>query len=696
MVRALIMAWVASLASFSLADSPGKAPALLLVPGVYGLPTDAGAKGGHIHPDFLRAIDAVEGRSPDQVNKHLKSRFDEAFSQERIDRITPATKYRTYAVSLEVIRADQYQVMRPDDTVDLYLPVSVRLYVTSILSGEVLFSQALTSYRNLRVSRETIGTKEGGDIVHAAYRENLLSLVDKVIAETREKFRPFQISARVVRREAGLFVVDRGMDAGIARGVELVNAAGEGIRILHAGKGYAVGELTLGEIREGDELAMYATTAAADVVKPRALVMKADSPSDLPGNYAAVLFSENLGSRAAFTVVPVNPDFQAVLQSLATTEGLQQSEVTQKRVLPDYFVRLKVSEPVLYEAPTSKGFSTLRILSGSAWAELLDAQGRVVYVTRANEQIEDQIVDGGIAFDAADRRKVLFGNLLKTLGDQFIRDVRFKQDALKVAEVSDLHVSVTDPLHRLSTGQDFRLYRSLSLPSLGAEPVLVPIWDMTATDRKGEEMALEYQLPISVQKERLRKGDIGLLQMTAEASGQPASATLCPSLQDKGSVLVPDIRALAYFAFGSGSQLPYFGGDIVLSEEFPTLAHERERLRNAGFAKGMKETPVVPGICLQPLVKIDELSRSCDSASGLCDVELQFVAGVNLLSGNAPIGKKILVSKSQLKHVPHASSELFIRTQAALKLFPLLADSVRQLDIPADAFSSSTVKGNLP
>lgn len=693
MLRLVLVLLAACLPAFAGAEA-GKPPALLLIEGLYGLKSPAdGSKRAHIHADFLRAIGADTG-APAKVIGHLRTQFDAAFAAEKVSRITPANKYRTYAVSLEVLRADQYRVDRPDGTVDVYLPVAVRLYVTSLLSGEVLYSRTLTSYRNRREAREALDSGEAAVRIDADYVANLESLIDQVIAEARQQFRPFQVSATVVDRPLGLFVVDRGLDAGIGKGTELVNAQGAGIRILHTGKGYAVGEATLGDIAEGEVLAMYSTAAAGDIVKPRAMVLDADAPADLPGGYAAVQFAENLGSRAAFAVVAVNPDFQDVLQQIAAADGVQQAEVTQKRVLPDYFVRLRLPEPVVYSLPTSRSFARLRVLAGTAFAELVDRQGRVLYVSRASEQIEDEILEGGIAFDSADRRKVLYGNLLKTLSEQFIRDVAFRQDSLTVTAVEAKSARVADPLNALAIGQDLRLFRPLEVKQV-AGPVLLPVWDMTVAAAGGGEARLDAQLPVTPREERLRKGDLGLLQVSGAGGGQSLSASLCPTEQDKGAVAIRELRPLAYFAFGSGSPLPYFGGDTRLSFSFPALAQVRDRLQNAGFARPLQvEAPATP-LCYEPLAKVDELSRRCDEASKRCDVELQVIGGVNLLRDGKSVGRKVLVAKSQFRDIPQADSVPFIETQAVQKLYPLLVDSVRQLALPAaDAPIPTTAQGN--
>lgn len=678
-------------AATALAESPNQPPALLLVPGVYGLKATNGTLKPSIHADFVHAFETPDQAPFEALRARLRERFNQAFAAEKVEAITAEAKYRTYAVSLEVLRADQYQVARPDGTVDLYLPVSLRLYITNLLSGEVLYSQALTSYRQLQELQADLAGGRSAPAIAQAYREATLGLVDQLIDATRAQFKPFQVSATVVARPFGLYVVDKGIGAGIAVGTELVNAQGAGIRILHAGKSYAVGEATLGDIAVGEALSMYASVAAADIVKPRTLVMDADAPADLPGGYAAVQFAENLGNQAAFTVVPVNPDFQDVLQAVASTQGLQQAEVTQKRVLPEYVVRLKIAEPVVYHLTTNKAFSRLRVLSGTAWAELLDAQGRVVYVTSAQEQIEDEILDGGIAFDSADRRKVLYGNLLKALSEQFIRDVKFREDTLTVSEAGE-RIVLADPQGLVSEEQSLRLYRTLTVDGI-AEPVQLPLWDMTARESVEGGRRLEKQLPVTAVEEKLRRGDSVRLQLTSSSSGAQRAA-LCPSLQDKSGVTLKEVRALAYFALGAGSPLPYYGGDTRLSDAYMPLGVLRERLKSAGFRGELVTSAPAPAQCYQPLIKVDETRRECNETKGVCEIELQLVAGVNLLRGDTSIAKKILVVKSTLKNVPLADSFTFVQTQAAQKLYPLLADSVRQLAIPAaDALSPPLAQG---
>lgn len=695
---------VMGLSGLACASDSGRGPGLLLVPGLYGVINAEGAvANSHVHADFRRAIGMVNGDAPALVISRLQERFDTAFAGEKVERITPENKSRTYAVSLELMRADRYCVKRPDGTVDLYLPVSVRLYITSLISGEVLFSRAVTDYRQLRELEADLGPrceseqgKAAADRIDAAFRDNVLGLVDRVIQDTRDGFKPFQINARVSGQHYGLYLVDRGIDAGIAVGTELVNPMGAGIRILHSGKTYAVGEATLGDIHQGEVLSMYSTIAASDIIKPRALVLNADTPADLPGAFASQQLAENLGNQAAFSVVPVNPDFQAMMQHLATTDGIKQDELTQKRALPDYFVRIRVAEPVTYELPTSKSFGKLRVLEGTAAAELMDQEGRVVYVSKATAKIEDEILDGGIAFDSADRRKILYGNLFSDLSQQFIRDVRFKQDILTVTDAAGAVVTIEDPQRLIAEGQSVRLYRSVGTAPHGQDLTLVPLWDLNGGQRQGGVVEGLPQLPVSGKGVKIEKGDRIVLQRSGSGfSSTPHTVTLCNIQQDKGTVNVNDLRGLSYFAMASASPLPFMGGEISLSEKHHSLNMEKNDLKNAGFRAALQQVSGAPELCYQPLVKIDAVNRECKDDRGVCDAELHIIAGVALMKGDQVISRKAVSQKTRLQRFPLVDEKTYLVTQAAQRVFSLLADSVRQLDLSLlDSPVSPPLEGN--
>jgi hypothetical protein len=674
--------------------APDAQPSLLLVPGFYGLPAAGKTPGTpnaadlvrkpQIHRDFLNAIGYYQpGGSP--LLSDLVSGFEHTFAENRISEVQPGNKYRSYAVSLEITRADQYRVNRPDGNVDIYLPVSVTLFFTNILSGEVLYSATMTDYRNLRETREAVDSGQATGRIHAAYRANLSDLIKGALARARDEFKPFRISAHVRDRSHGLYVLDRGLDAGIAVGSELLNPSGAGVRILYTGKNYAVGEPTLGDLKGSDELSMYATASAGDVVKPRAMILDADAPADLPGYYAALTFGENIGNRAAFTVIPENRDFLSVLGHVAGKKGLSQQEVTQNRVPPDYFVRIKVDEPQVTVLPTSHAFGKMRVLSGSAYAELLDRSGRVIHVSRAYAHLDDEVIQGGMSFDYVDRRKVLYANLFADLSQQFIREVHFKNDVLTLERVDQPQVTINDPDERLALGQSPRLFR----PEGGSnanDSTLIPLWDLHVDGREGARVLASASLPVTSSPARIRSGDLVLLQSSSRAPAGKYRLTICASVRDIGGIPVRNGRSIAYFSMAAASTAPFAGGDITLSPGQRTLSVEQARLAHAGFRAPVQHAPVAATHCLQPLLKVDELARQCDAQSQTCEIDLKLIAGLQLYRQQGGEAQKLgapqaLSVTSHLESVPAGSADVYIQQHASRKIEEILTSITAKVDL---------------
>lgn len=660
-------------------------PALLPVHGIYGLPSkQAGVVStplpSYISSDFLAAIGYDVGVPTDAIN-WFRSETTRLFPISVIETVTPENKSRTYAVSMQITRADQYSVNKPDGNVDVYLPLAVNVYFTNILTGEVLYSATRTRYTNLTVTQAAYTAGTSKVQIEQAYRDNLKQLTTAVLEQANTEFKPLQISATVTDTWKGDYIVNKGVDAGIAVGNELVSADGSGLKIIQSGKTYAVGVPTLGVIHKGDQLSFFSTVAAADVKKPRVLILDADTPSDYPGSYAATQFAQSLGSQASFTIVPVNPTFQAVLNDISTNQGLQQQEVTQQRQLPNYFLRMKVLPPVIYELPSNHEFSKARVFRSVAFAELVDTSGRVVYATQAEDRILDQVVDGGMAFDAKDRFKVLYANLINTLSKQFIKDVKFSTVELPLGQGASKEVTVKDQVGLLATGESIRVYRKLTSIDGVSEPVAVPIWDAQVTDRHGSDVNASLVLPSGDASHSMDvdgKNDVVIVEGSGTSSASNLAFSLCDTVNDIGTLHLPAINDVSYFALGANFKLPYFAGHYAIDNK--TLPDALGQYANVGFAKPVVVANINTAMCLQPLVKITETSRSC-KGDGFCEIKLQVAAGVQVLHGTEKGVKKVLSVDDTISNAPEKDINIYESYHALLKTIELMPQAISQIDI---------------
>ncbi len=673
----------------SMAATPA-GPFLLPASGLYGLPEKTGNDiklplPAHIHDDFLTAIGYKQGAPVDAIN-WIQSEVKRLFGTSVIDTVTMKNKFRTYAVSLQVTRADQYSVDKEDGNTDVYLPLGINIFFTNIITGEVLYSASKTAYTNLTETQDNYRSGRSSERIQAAYRENLKEVLTSVLTEASAKFKPLQISARVVDDWKGYLILDKGVDVGIAAGQEMLKESGEGFRILYSGKTYSVGgSPDLGEIKEGDEVSFFSTASASDVKKPRVLIIDADSPSDILGSYASTQFAEELGAKASFTIIPVNPNFSKVLHDVASNQGLRQDEVTQNRELPNYFLRLKVLQPVVYELVSNQSFGKQRVFEGSAFAELLDKTGRVLYATEVHEEIRDTIVSNGMAFDLRDRQKILYGNLLKTLSEKFIKDVRFSRNELSIQKVTDEAVVVNDQAGLLVINQNARVMHKLKKYDGIQEVVLVPTWDLNVVERSDSAATLQRDLPTQGKGLPIQAhgDDLVVVESSSGKNSQSRlSFSLCDESQDIGTIKIPELKDLAYFSIGKVFQQPFFGGDYPVSANHKGLAAETASFDQYGFKKADKPTAVTPPpYCLSPLIKVTETSRKC-AGEGSCDVTLNIIAGIQVLSADKVKGpKKILSVDYKISNAPENGLDLFVKRKVLLKAIELFPEVLKQLDV---------------
>lgn len=663
-----------------------RAPVLLPAHGIYGLPAKSGGTlvnplPSHISPDFISAIGYDSGPPIDEIG-WFRAEMVRLFSSAVVDSVTPQNKYRTYAVSLQITRADEYSVNKPDGNVDIYLPVAVNVYFTNILTGEVLYSSSRTGYFNLTETQVNYSAGKSKSRIEQAYRENLRGLTTAILTQASVEFKPLHISANVTDEWNGYSIINKGIDAGIAVGNELVNQDGSGLKIIQSGKTYAVGVPTLGVVHKGDELSFFSTAAANDVRKPRVLILDADTPADFPGAYASTQFSENIGGKSSFSILPVNPDFQAVLNDVSENQGLKQEEVTQHRVLPGYFLRLKVLPPVEYELPSNHEFGKVREFEGTAFAELIDASGRVVYATSAEERLDDQVISGGMAFDIKDRNKILYGNLLDTLSKKFIKDVRFSNSELSLKDVSPDKVVVSDHAGLLALGANVRIYHKLDSVKGIADAVMVPVWDAQVSERNASDVVLSLVLP-TIQSSRPLPLDAMKDSVIVEGSGTSTVSRLafsmCDVSRDIGGIHLPALNDVAYFSLGSSFKQPFFSGNYIVGGGNRSLPDAVADLSHAGFSKPVSVLTTATPLCLEPLLKITETDRKCTS-EGVCDIALSILAGIQVLHGDVKGPKKALSVDVKIGNAPQDGLDAFEARRALLKVIELMSQAVAQID----------------
>lgn len=584
------------------ADS-GPQVGIYVVPGIFfddAPPADGSAStsSSKIDPAFRKALDIAGAVA--QWQQDAQAHFPGIAKT-----IDATNRRRTLALSAQVTRVSRYEIAKSDGTTDIYLPMTLSVYISNPMTGEVLQSFSNTRYDVLTVTGATTSDDNAAK-VSAAYRTGFAALLDSSLATAASRFKPYVVEAHVADTWHGYVVLDQGYQGGIGKGDVLDDGASE-IRVEYAREHYAIAVPVLGTPKDGALFSRPATMALSDVAKPRVMTLVSDGNADFSDALSTQLFTDKLGTDAPFATLPLNANFSQVQTSIDshTTIG---HEVSAKRVLPDYFIRMVVPPARHYSLPTNLSYKTQQSYSAWAFAELLSRDGRVLYATDVNERIDDTVTDKS-GFNASDRREVVLKNALTDLAGRFGKDVHFKPIDLAVTGTTGDAFDIDDPGMTLQVGQSIRVYHHVGKLSGIPDDVLVPTWDGSVTGRDGGHVSASVALQVAGAPPKPSRGDEVLIEQVANASSGGQRTAFCPAEKNQvGSVSVDRFDALAYASVARSS--------LVIVD--PTLAPlvQGKVGGQSGFAKTLDMPPASYDTCVEALYRIDPSAHACHD--GVC------------------------------------------------------------------------------
>ena len=576
------------------AQAPSVAGSYQLFPvsGVF-FPMDDGP--AIIDPDFKAAIGPAEKAF---FAERFRARFPQAVAT-----ITEGNQRRTYAVSLQIARASKYLVEKIDGTTDMYLPVTASLYFSNVMTGEVLYAETRTTIRTKPIvaSEGSAGSPEVVTQFAATFR----GVVDDLVGDAQSRFRPTVVSARGVQDWKGLAILDGGRQQGISRGDSLSDEKGNEVRVISAGPTYAIGTVELGSFVKGSVYAKVTNRTLAEIQKPRVLPIVEAAPPGFAEESLVQLFTDALGSEAPVSLVPVNRTFGAVVKAIGSQIDLSKEKLT-ARELPNFFVRLSVLDPVVFERPTNIAYKTLRVTTSMAHAEVVDRAGRVLHASVGRDRVEEEITQG-MALNLAARKEIAVKNALLDLAKQLASGMKFENVQLEVAQATP--ILVRDPSGFLLPGATMRTYRNLGRVDGINGDVRVPTWDVEVTGAGNEGAVLATTLPVVSGAPVPAAGDVVILDGVAIATARRMRMGGCGGPAEQlGAVTVPDFGPLALNVFASKFPAPFYASG--LASKVNALVRG-----GTGFRNDLQLKEPAVDFCVQPVNKIEMEAPACTGSA---------------------------------------------------------------------------------
>ena len=628
--------------------------------------------------DFSQAVDN------DIIRKQAEQLFvqglKQGFGDQVVDTVLQKTKNRTYIASLEVLRASEY-IVKKDSTAEIFLPVTLSLKLTNILSGEVIYSDSATLSQPIQVLTTDIDSATTKAAIKQQFQSTLLTLTKQVTEELKSKLNISEIETEVFDKWKSYLILDKGFQQGIAAQDELSSLEGDLIRVVHADSDYAVAVPVL---MQGNSklFSKVSTTTRQAMNKPKALVVDVLTYQGESKDLIEQIFSDAIGEQASFTLTPVNRRYSAMAQSVSEQTALAQSEDINQRELPEFFIRITVIPVIAYQQQIGK-MTQQQIFHSEVFAEMSDRSGRVIYSAHATDDIQDMISEG-MGFSLEARKEVVLKNALLKLGQHFQKGIQFTRSDLKVSGSGGQRITIDDAGERLSTGMKVNVYHS---DKIAGRHILIPTWEATVLDRQGATVTAQLDFPInSSDRLPVRSGDRILLDSSAPVGDSKQSRVLCPSLptEQVGDLPFYGFGPLISHAFASQSKRPFYATGSGFKGQTPLKDSVVAMTENAGFKKDMNANFYIPkNECLQPVLKIEVKpdSMKCNADNSHCDATLVMASGARLFNQKSEkIGAYGLQQEIALKGIDYQHRHEMYNIQMLEALPTILNQIVQKAD----------------
>lgn len=493
----------------------------------------------------------------------------------------------TLIASLQISRADIWTVDKGAGASDVFLPITLTLDLTNAMTGEVMFTDTLSILPQGRFDNKAIA---------ALSREQLPTHINaamaELVADTAGKFKPYPLAATVRGSRDGLYVVDKGRQAGLRTGDQI----GGDATVVFSDANYAVIEPILDAYKPGDIISRQVAAPAEYLARPNALVVTSSVPEGMSGEYITRIFEENLGATAVLGTLPVNPSF-VKLRDLAIGKAGLASEAKNARSLPDYLIRLQAHAMEPTRVPTRIPGKTFATYEAYGLADVVDRSGRVVFSTSASDRIVDEVV-GSAGFSTEQRQDTVVRNALFKLSQRI--GLEFKPRNVRLAAEGKGNADYAiDPAGSLAIGTRGMVLRKAGSFDGIAGDVLFPVGSYEVSDIEGGRGLLRN---FDIKTPRLRGGDLFVFDGGAQGAQSRRAFTLCapqPLPADGAGDLSTDplMRSLGQSAFNQTFAVPAYLPDIV-----PLASARMGQFPGADELGALQ--PRAEDICFAPVLRV--------------------------------------------------------------------------------------------
>ena len=548
----------------------------------------------------------MAGYTPARLGQYLHQAMHKAFAGHTgtLDRYSMG---RTFVASVHVGRATAYRVDKGNGNAEVIATVGASLYFTNVQTGEILKTVTETV-----VSRAVVDNAQPQDAVaRQQFDRALRDLMKTLVERGAKEFKPTVLDVKITDMQGDLLVLDSGYRRGVQEKDQLSDDASQLIEVVYTAADYAVAKRVLAnQLQPGAVFRKYLSQAADGRVRPQTVIYVESRPEDYGREYLAQMFAEMLGDKAPLSIVAVNTNFAQLLDTV-TQQATLSTDDTSKRTPPSLIVRLRVTEPIVYEARTNLDFQRLRHYETLAFADVLDAQGRILFSATGKDTIDDTITNL-VGAGTQERREVSVKNALMHLAQKFSSLTELRRDRAEIVADTSGAPAVVGTGKVYAPEQIGVVLRQASVNlGKGQQKILLPTTEATvAPGADPARLPLLSGLSIQQPAAPIQIGQVFEVQHFGTPPRSAQQFRLCAEPPESlGNTRTPSLVALATQALSQ--QMPGMFYAPEMPAEIDQLIHPGNNFRS----KVPWQVPGSVPVCVQPVERVNVAEPLCPGAT---------------------------------------------------------------------------------
>jgi len=618
----------------------------------------------YVLPDIVKSQNISSPKFEEIYKKNINwfkntftEKFKDAFPNTAAE-ISDENKYKTFAAYLTLSRVSQNNI--GDKSVQAYIPMTGTLNFVSPVSSEILYSESWTHRTTLNISKENASSAEK---LTPAYKETYSNVLNHIIAEAKDKFTPFAIEAKVIDKYKNLYILDKGLSDGIAKGDSIRDDHNNFLSIIYSDLNYSIAIPMLGSPEKNSVFRKHANSSISQLKKPKILFI--NNSSDKVYN----LFSAAIGSNADFSLTAISPSY-AQMQEYLTAENKNYSyENLNNRPIPEYFIKLHFISMLHGVYPTNKSYNDVDRYGALACADIFNRQGEVIYSVCKTSEFTDEDINSR-KFEEDYQFETLTRNVFSELAKDLAQNVKFKTASIPISKVNDETITLKDTNNILNYGDFVSVMKKVKTDKITDE-VTIPTWGYKVIDIQGTSVTCSKILPIADDLPLPKKKDFVIANAISMNKTKTAAYNFITGTSEmKGSDIHLDkFDDLAFNAIASNINLPV----SVNSEDFKKQIDELND-GGYGFKYKLKAPENKEGKSIEAKYRIKLLEEK--KKGRFLEHKYEITCGIKVNDGKHE-PKKSGLKQTVTIQVPPQNNEKIIKYELLKSMLPLLEQTVK-------------------